>query len=401
MANELTVCLFNPDDSGRPDFSAPFRDVPGLRVHCEPTRWEDLRDWLRHTHLDVVVINLDDPRGESISVAERVAQQSPKSGIVGVSSQTDPNFIIKAMRAGCSQFVCWPIDAADLRSAMERIRSQHPLELIGSRRVCVIGASGGTGATMIACNLAAELGQLAGRRAGLIDLNLEFGDVACAFDCQPAYSVADVCGEGMEMDSSVVEKALHLLSCDVALLARPEKLEHARTVMPDSVEHMLHLMGELFPFVVVDLPRVYNFLSMAALRTADLVLIITQLGVPFIRNAARLYQCIADMGANEQNIQIVLNRCKASFERITPKEVEEHFQRPVFATIPNDYKRVQGALDLGHPVVAEGQSGPARMAIREMARKIVEMSGGKIEGRVPGAPGSQGFFGRLLGRGAK
>ena len=42
----------------------------------------------------------------------------------------------------------------------------------------------------------------------------------------------------------------------------------------------------------------------------------------------------------------------------------------MFATIPNDYKRITASRDLGHPIVADAPNSPARAAIEEMARSL-------------------------------
>jgi len=228
-------------------------------------------------------------------------------------------------------------------------------------------------------------------------MNLEFGDINCAFDCSPKYTIADVCCHGIDPDHMMIEKALHALPCNASILARPERIEQARDVAPEGVQAMLRILGETHPFVVVDLPRIFSFLSAAAVTDADSVLIVSQLSVPCIRNAARIYQCLAQMGAEEHDIEIVLNRCNASFERITEDEVSEHFKKPVVASIPTDYRSIQASLDLGHPVAAEARNSPARSAIQEMARKL---SGGTAE-RNAQQPNSGGLLGRFWKRSAK
>jgi pilus assembly protein CpaE len=394
MSNTLRICLFDPNGQKGNEFRVPFGELSGAVVAAEPSDWDDLREWIKHSGVDVVVVNLDDEAGQGLEVVQRLGQLAQGCGIIGVSENSDPAHIISAMRAGCSQFVCWPVDPEDLSSAVERIRATRRVATASSKRICVVGSSGGAGATMVACNLALELGHLSDRHTALIDLNLEFGDVGCAFDCTPKFSVADVCKAGIEADRLLLGKAMHELPCNVSILPRPERIEEAREVTPDGVETLLRVVAELHPYIVVDLPRAFSFLSAAALRDADHVLIVTQLGVPFIRNASRIYQCLLEMGAEEERIDIILNRCKANFERISPEEVESHFGRPIFAMIPNDYRRVQTALDFGHPIMADSPSSPARVAIQEIARKIASDETGEKHSTVD----SGGLLGRFWRR---
>ncbi len=396
MTDAIRICLFDATGLKDPPFQQPFQKLSHVQIVGLATGWEELRDWLRHTCVDIVAINLDDAKGQGLEAVSKTVQIAPGCSILGLSGQTDPAHIIQAMRAGCSQFVPWPVDIEDLKTAVGRIRAMRKGSLHSSRRICVIGSSGGVGATMVACNLAIELGHLTDRRCALVDMNLEFGDVGCAFDCTPRYSIADVCRDGVDADHLLISKAIHELPSNLAVMARPEEIEQARHVTPEGVQAMLCVMSELYPYIVVDLPRTFSFLSAAAVAQADRSLIITQPNVTSIRNATRIYRCLLQMGAEDDRVEIVLNRCKASFERISPDDIKAHFRRPVFAMIPNDYRRVQSALDLGHPVMKDSPNSPARLAIQDMARKI---AGEQATAEDPAAAG--GLWGKLLGRGSR
>ncbi|GMV95692.1 MAG: AAA family ATPase [Phycisphaerae bacterium] len=394
MASLLRVYLFDRSNGNETSLRPAFEQTPGTVIVGSASSFDELREWLRHGQLDVVAVNLDNQPEQDLQVVQRVTEIAPSCGVVGVSARQDPASIIAAMRAGCSQFVCAPIDPKDLDQALGRIRAARMATPSASKRVCVIGAAGGSGATSIACNLAMELAHISDRRCALVDLNLEFGDVACAFDCTPRFSLADVCQDGVEVDRVLLGKALHELPCNVSILARPEQLEDAGKVTPEGVQEMLRVLSEMLPFVVIDLPRSFNVLNAAAVRNADKVLIITQLGVPFIRNASRIYENLRLMETPEDAIEIVLNRCKSVYERIGPDDVESHFGKPVFAMIPNDYRRVQTALDLGHPIVADAPNTPARLAIQQMARRIAGVEGASEHQARPVKAGT-GLFARF------
>jgi pilus assembly protein CpaE len=193
----------------------------------------------------------------------------------------------------------------------------------------------------------------------------------------------------------MVESAIHMLPSDVALLARPPKISDARLVTPEGVEQSLEFLGAMYPFVVIDLPRTFSFLTSVALNEAELVMIVAQLSIPSIRNASRLYDLLQEMGVESNKIEIVLNRCRAEHQRVTADDVEQHFRKPIFSMIPNDYRRVTAALDFGHPIVTESPTSPARLAIQELAKTVAKDRRSADESS-PGAA-NRGIFKRWWG----
>jgi pilus assembly protein CpaE len=333
--------------------------------------WQPLQEHLRMGQVDLVALNLDAGSCDAaFHTLQRIAEVSPECGTIGISRDASPDRIIGAMRSGCGQFVKAPVDPQDLRDAIHRLRRVAVPAGTSCQRVCVVGSSGGAGATTVACNLAFELAQATERRCAIIDMNLQFGDVACAFDVSAKHSVSDVCGPSVEIDRTLIEMALEELPCKVSVLARPERIEGSYEVAPEKVFELFRILEQMFPFVVVDLPRHFGPASMSALNGADRVFLVTQLAVPIFRNALRMYDYLVGMGANEDRIELVLNRTRASHERVKPQEIEKQFGKPVFAVIPNDYKHIGASRDLGHPLMSDAPNSPARMAIQQLAVKI-------------------------------
>ena len=394
MPNTIRACLYSTDDSTGLGVQAALGEVRRVQVISKVSSWEQMRDCLSRTEVDLVLANLDPDVDAALRIMQLVVRAIPDMGIIGISKRTDPQTIIKAMRVGCTQFVCSPIEVTDLENALSRIEATRLRTVQSSRRICVIGSAGGVGATTIACNLALELGHLTERTTALVDLNLDFGDVAAAFDAAPKYTVADVSTMDSEVDRTMLEAAMHPLPCNVHLLARPARLNEAHTVSPDGITRTLQLLSGNYGFVVVDLPRSCTTGNAAAIEEADLVLVVAQLQVPSIRNAHRVTESLLQMGAQEDKIELVINRSKADHERLKVADVEESFGRPVFAMVPNDYRAVAAALDLGHPIQANTPSSPARVAIQEMARKITQ----EFKSETPTDTQSRGFFGRLWGK---
>lgn len=372
MDHRLNIALYNTQADQWENFERVVKQVRALSLCLETESWEELEAALKTGELGAVLVNLDENVEQGKDIVQRIGRTVPDLSIIGVSKQTDPSMIISAMRAGCSQFVCAPVDPEDFRNAVARILATRMVTPHQSKRVCIVGASGGVGATAITCNLAMELAALTHRTCALVDLHLEYGDAANSFDCEPKYSLADLCGGASSIERPMVESAIHMLPCDVALLGRPPKISDARLVTPEGVEQALRIVESMYPYVLVDLPRTFSFLTAVAIDGVELVLIIAQLSIPSVRNASRVFDQLLELGADRKQIELVLNRCRAEHQRVTPDDVEQHFRRPVFAMIPNDYRRVTAALDFGHPIVTNSPNSPARLAIQELARMITK-----------------------------
>lgn len=395
MSIALRICLYSPAAGSESAFGNSFEGLDDVQVldHCRD--WNQLQEHLRVGRADAVAVDLDDGDANARFLPiRRIAEIAPDCAIIAVSSDTNPDTIIAAMRAGCTQFVRAPIDAADLRTALDRIRQTRVPLATGCKQIGAIGSSGGAGATTLVCNLALELAHLSGRRVALVDMDLQFGDVACAFDRNSKYSVADVCRGGVNIDRTLLETALDELPCNVSILPRPNDLEEAEEVNPAGVEQMFRCLAQMFPFVVVDFPRHFSLSTLSALRALDHILIVSQLAVPFLRNATRIYQCLLQAGIQEKRVEFVLNRVAANHERIKPEEVEKHFGQPVFAAIPNDYKHVTASRDLGHPILASAPHSPARLAIQDLARRLGASQLGEGEDEV--ATGKRGLLRRIF-----
>ncbi|MBN2445417.1 MAG: AAA family ATPase [Phycisphaerae bacterium] len=396
----LKVGIYDEDTAGGALLRDAAKQIDEVTVVGACSRWQELQLLVSEQPVDTLLASLDDVNGRlSLAVVRRIIETVPDCGIIGVSRHGEPEAIISAMRAGCHQFVRVPIDQQDLRAAfacMERTSRSDSNECL---RIAIIGASGGAGATTVACNLAIEMAQVTGSRCALVDMDLHFGDVANALDLRPQYTISDVCEAGREVDEAVVNSAMSDLPTQVSVLTAPHEIEQADNLSSEAISQMLRVLGEIFPFVVMDVPRYFSPQVTAALVLADRALVVTQLTVPQIMHAGRIHRSLVHRGANGDQIDFVLSRSNSNFGRLTRDEAEAHLGRPVYAAIPNDYKQIGASRDHGTPLLAISPHNPVRLAIHDLACRLVSDHLG--EGWQQNKAGG-GFLGRFgFRRGAR
>ena len=372
MNGDIKTCIYceSSDDAYTSQLRDSLARHTAVHIVTEAHDQPSLMDCLGRLPISLLVVDLDPQSSSALEVMEEVTSRFPTLAMVALSASADPELILSAMRAGCRQFIPKPIDLQDLSRALKLMtRSNTDQQAKTERLICLVGSSGGCGVTTIAANLAIELAQLSADLCALVDLQLEFGSVATYFDSRPAHTITDLINVPNEVDAKMVEQAMTVLPSNVALLARPERIEQAANIDPERIAHILSILTRRYNSVVVDTPCSFSSIGVTALEMANSVLLVLQLSVPSIRNAERLYRSLIQYGMPAEKILPIVNRVTRNCP-ISPQDVEQHLGTSVFAVIPNDYKTVQAALDFGRPLLNESPDSPVRKAIAGIARRL-------------------------------
>lgn len=398
MSNLLHVCLYNLDRESSEELTRHIKGLNFVRFVAEVSAPDALAKLLQDSQVNLVFFHLDPDSKAVVEVIEEVSSRYQDLALVGISHKVEPADILAPMRAGCDQFVCEPIDPDDLATAVSRVASRRLLSTTKSRCICVVGASGGVGGTSIACNLALEIAQLSQRDCALIDLDLQMGNVAINFDCEPKYTIYDLASSGTELDKAILSSTMTQLPEGVSLLMRPEKLEQCESVTPEVVERLLEILSDSFEHVVLDVPGHFEPQTLPAFTRADLILVVCQMLVPSIRNAKRFCAGLTHLGIPSDRIQVVVNRADGRSGRLTEKDVQETVKKPVFATVPNDFQFVARSIDVGKPIASLDQNNAVRAAIRKIAKKVLSEHGTSSAAKDKPRDARKGLIGRLLSR---
>jgi pilus assembly protein CpaE len=400
MSNLIHVCLYNLEAKSSLELTNHITSLNFVRFVAEVGSADALAKLLHDSPVNLVFFHLDPDPKSVVEVIEQFSAKFPDLGLIAISHNRGPDAILAPMRAGCDQFVCEPIDNNDLTSAVSRVASRRMLSTTKSRCICVVGASGGVGATSIACNLALEIAQISQRDCALVDLDLQMGNVAVNFDCNPKYTIYDLASSGAELDRAVLTSTMTTLPEGVHLLTRPENMEQCDTVSPDAVERILEVLSEAYEHVVIDVPGHFEPQTAAVFARAEIILVVCQMLVPSIRNARRFCDALNRLGIAPDRIEVIVNRADGRSGRLTEKDVQETMRKPVFATIPNDFQFVARSIDVGKPISSLDQNNAVRAAIRKIAKKVMTATtaAGNAANKAKQPEQKRGLIGRLLSR---
>ncbi len=374
MNNVLRLAIVDPDDSSRDVLKSMLLALDRVWLEAECSRYEFFADVIEQTHPEVGVIAIDSDTEKGLELVAKLQKDSPDCSILVVSSSTDGNLILRAVRAGTKEFLTAPVTIEDLVDALDRISIQRlgPGDSRGGNTAIVIaGATGGVGTTSLAVNMACLLAADEKNSVVLIDLDLCLGDADVLLDAIPEFTVLDVAQNVDRLDFTLLKKSLTKHSSGLFLLPRPVHLDDVAQITSDDLQRIFGLLKATFSHLVIDLSKSYSPLDMMAMETADHVLLVTQLDLPCLRNVVRLNMALGEKDEIQEKIKIVVNRVGLDSGQITMKKAQETIGREVFWQLPNDYRIMSEARNNGVPLIEQAPKAAITQSISQLARSLI------------------------------
>lgn len=360
--------------------------APGRRVFCRSPCPTDLDD-LCATGLPPDVLVLDSASGGMLDALERLNPERRGIDTIVLCDDASPDFLMRAMRAGVREVIPASSWSALLPGAIDRLGRKRGTRASQGKAIAFVSSKGGAGATFIASNLAYAVAESGKRRVALIDLNLQFGDAALFLsDQRPPSNLAEVAREIHRLDASLLASAMLQVGDHLSVMAAPDDLAQAADIRREHVAAVIALARANYDAVILDVGRHLDTVSLQALDSADAILPVLQLTLPFIRDARRLLDIFRSLDYPRDKILPIVNRHGKGGE-ISLRDLENTLASKVFRCIPNSYEAVARSVNLGRAIVAEQPANPVSRALVELGQALLPM---------PAAAASGGWLSRVF-----
>ncbi len=370
MGRDLRFLVVNRDEALAGELRALLQKVEGVKVIAELDEPAILAQAVKQFPIEVVFVNLD-PAPESIlPLVGEIATTQPDLIFFATSSSSDGQLILKAMRTGVREFFPKPIEVKNVREAVEKIASQRADATPQGQLISVMGTSGGVGATVLAVNLAVELAEITKGEVVLVDLDYRFGQIATLLDVEPNYTLADLCNSPERLEPSVIKRALIKHRSGVQVLSRPNTFVQADTITAASCVGLLSSLLQMSEYVIADGPSRFDPGARSAVDLADHAFLVLQLLVPHVRNGARMLESMRENGQNLGRVKLACNRVGRDAGHLSVDDVAQTLNLSAFASIPDDWPTVSGAINLGEPLASYSPKSKVRLAIQEIAQRL-------------------------------
>lgn len=403
MKTVVRMALVDPHDNTRSALKSLMLGIDSIWLEAECSRYDFFFDVVMQTRPDIALVALDADSSKGLALVARITQELPECNVLVISSSTEGSLILQAMRNGAKEFLGLPLKLEDVLAALERMR-QTQLSRTGEGQVrachviAVAGASGGVGCTSLAVNVGCILARNEENSVVVIDLDFALGDSDVWLDIIPDYTIQDVAENITRLDYSLLKRSLTRHDCGLFLLPRPVQLDDNVKITADQLRRVVALLKTTFTHLVIDTSKSFGPLDMAAMETAESVLLVTQLDLPCLRNVVRLMQYFEHVEGLTEKIKIVVNRVGLEDTQISLNKALETIGREIAWQIPNDFATMVEARNNGIPLMMQSPKAKLTRALEQIAQQLSQPAGAAAESdeKKP----RKGLFG-FLGSGAK
>lgn len=307
---------------------------------------------------DVILMDINMPIMNGLEATERITSEYPSVIVIIMSVQAENEYLKKAMFYGAKEYIIKPFSYDTLIDTIKVTYYKHKeirekfidsSEHIRDTKVLAFFSSkGGVGKSVLALNTAITLSREAHKKVLLIDMDLQFGDIAMLVNRYNQKTILDAVDDRQIDSYENIKPYLYRYNDNFDMLFAPIKPEAAEFISKESIERVIASVKNQYDTIIVDTGINFNDNTLYILDISQKVLLISTMEIVALKNTKLGLKVMDSLGYDKEKVKLVINKFNTS-HGINKKEVEEAFKDGIFAAIPDEEKIVAESVNRGVP----------------------------------------------------
>jgi pilus assembly protein CpaE len=316
---------------------------------------------VRNASRVVAVIDFDTDPEQALDTASYLNQLFlGRIAIIALSTRTDADLLLRAMRTGCTEFLKKPFDPAQFSVALNRLEQQWSGTMDPSRNdgqvISFFGAKGGVGTTTIAVHLAMFLVRNHHKKVLLIDGHAQLGHVCLYLGMDgKRYHFQQLIQNVGRLDSDFLRGFIATHSSGLDVLSSPDSYDAQIAIDPDALERTIEFLRGEYDFVLLDCDTTLAETDLAIMDRSDQIYLIATPEIGAIRDLSRYIDGLVRNEHTTAKLHTIINRY-SSRDAVGIVEIDKAIRLPVEIRIPNSYFECVRAVNAGEPVSSDRKS---------------------------------------------
>lgn len=372
---KIKLILADDNENTRSSIKMLLELDEAMDIVGEAASGEEVLEKVNSLEPEIVIMDVNMPGIDGIEATRQISLHYPRVFVIIISVNDELHNFRKAMLAGAKEYLVKPLSPEELNSTVRKVADlnrkslklqQNEAEAIGysqleeeKRLISVFGTKGGIGKSVLSSNLAVAMARKH-KGIGLIDLDVQFGDIALMMNVSSRKTMAELLQEVDAPGKELLEDYVYERN-GVNVLAAPNRPEYAELVTPRGVRTILELCRQVYNYTFIDTSSFIDERLLTALEMSDLILLLISLDLPTIKNVKKGLDILRSLQVLSRT-RLILNR-SSGVAGIEARDVERVLDMKISAEVPSDGKLLISSLNQGIPFVKTHPTAPISKAI--------------------------------------
>jgi len=323
----------------------------------------------------------------------RTARPGTVTPILVVAPAHDVEARITFLEAGADDVIDGQFSSRELEGRVlahliraDKVRPEAGVGTGNAELIAFFSPKGGVGTTTLAVNTAVLLAGGGGpvprgkpgseipvptSRVLLIDLDLQFGQVATHLNLIPRYDIGGLSSDEQALvDPEMAQAHLTSHSSGLVILAAPTRPEADFRVTLDHLQRIIELLRPWYDHIIVDLGSRLDPRALWMLEQAEAHVFVLFPEIAALRAMSLLMAFLAETTPLQSRAVIVVNNVFPT-ELLKSRDIENLLRMKPAAEIPYTGVEMIRAVNEGVPIVIGHPASPATLALRQLAQAVI------------------------------
>ena len=317
---------------------------------------------------NMILLDID----ESDNVAtliEEFTTTFKDASVICMSAKWAPSDSEAMAGAGARGFLIKPFTSEELQEAVKTFEKTGIAA--GSNVIAFFSPKGKSGKTTLIANLGMALAQKTGQQVGIIDADLQFGDMSVFFNLAPKTTIMEAVRDINFLSPVTLNSYFLPIAENLRVLCGTRRPEYAEMVDIKGFVEVVSMARSIYRYVLVDIPSGFTPISIATAEVSDITYLAAMInGVFEIQHMRRALEIFKAWPDYEQRVRTVFTRVEPCDSNEQQKLVAA-LGYPSVSVIPNEYMLVSSAANNGQMAILEQPDSKFARFINQLADEII------------------------------
>ena len=315
------------------------------------------------------LILLDIDEEDNLSMLEDFTKTFTEADVICLSAKWAPSDSESIARAGAKGFLIKPFTSEELQEAL-RTFNKTGLSY-GSNVLAFFSPKGKSGKTTLIANLGMALAQKTGQQVGVIDADLQFGDMSVFFNLAPKTTLMEAVRDINFLSPVTLNSYFLPIADNLRVLCGTRRPEYAEMVDIKAFTEVVDMARSMYRYVLIDLPSGFVPISIATAEASDITYLAAMInGVFEIQHMKRALEIFKAWPDYRQRVKTIFTRvepCDANEQQ----KLADALGYPSVSIIPNEYLLVSSAANNGQMAILEQPDSKFARFVNQLADEII------------------------------